>query len=192
MFGFMIWSSSNALFDNAKFSWYNLIDILFINKLKFAWSSKGECVLKKRYNWKTGAYLRKKTPQFKITLTCTMINLTLMLSKSSYLVRFHVKFCLIINLLIFAWHLKFLSLKIVFLRYIEPMQTTTWHKLCLHNKKLSAVYLAYNFKNRQSHICWSSEMPHLSIGTITIRKKVWHISWQCHFKIVRNDYQSNF
>lgn len=59
-------------------------------------------------------------------------------------------------------------------------------------KKLSAVYLAYNFKYRQSNICWSSEMPHLSIGTITIRKKVWHISWQCHFKIVRNDYQSNF
>lgn len=142
----------------------------------------------------------KKT-QFKITLTCTILNLTILFSKFSYFARFQVNFCLIINLLIFAWHLKFLSLKIVFsfffisesfLRYIEPMQTTTWHKLCLHNKKLSAVYLAYNFKYRQSNICWSSEMPHLSIGTITIRKKVWHISWQCHFKIVRNDYQSNF
>lgn len=56
----MIWCSSIALFDNAKFSWYNLIDILFINKLKCPWSSKGACVLKKGYNWKTGAHLRTK------------------------------------------------------------------------------------------------------------------------------------
>lgn len=114
----MIWCSSIALFDNAKFSWYNLIDILFINKLKFPWSSKGACVRKKGYNWKTGAHLRKKTPQVKITLTCTILNLTILLSTFSYLVRFHVKFCLIINLLIFAWHLKFLSLKIVFFFFL--------------------------------------------------------------------------
>lgn len=132
-----------ALFDNAKFSWYNLIDILFINKLKFPWSSKGACFMKKGYNWKTGAHLRKKTPQFKITFTCTILNLTILLSKFSYLVRFHVNFCLIINLLIFAWHLKILSLKIVFFFffYFGVLITiywtnaiTTWHKLCLHNK----------------------------------------------------------
>lgn len=107
--GFMIWCSSTALFDNAKFSWCNLTDILFINKLKFPWSSKGACFMKKGYNWKT---------QIKIILTCTILNLTILLSKFSYLVRFHVNFCLIINLLIFAWHLKILSLKIVFFFFL--------------------------------------------------------------------------
>lgn len=104
-----------------------------------------------------------------------------------------INLCLTFKILKFENSLlSFFFISESFLRYIEPMQTTTWHKLCLHNKKLSAVYLAYNFKYRQSNICWSSEMPHLSIGTITIRKKVWHISWQCHFKIVGNDYQSDF
>lgn len=147
-------------------------------------------------------HISGKKTTIRITLTCTILNLTILLSQFSYLVRFHVNLCLIINLLIFAWHLKILSLKIVFSffflfrsRFHDILnQCTQQHgtSFVYTIKKLSAVYLAYNFKYRQSNICWSSEMPHLSIGTITIRKKVWHISWQCHFKIVRNDYQSNF
>lgn len=142
----------------------------------------------------------KKT-QFKIKLTCIILNLTILFSKFSYFARFQVNFCLIINLLILAWYLKFLSLKIVvFFFYFGVLFTIYWFNannsmaqaLFTQLKNLWAVYLAYNFKIRQSNICWSSEMPYLSIGSITIRKKVWHISWQCHFKIVRNDYQSSF
>lgn len=112
---------------------YSLINQYFLGQAKehVSW--------KKGYNWKTGAHLRKKT-QFKIKLTCIILNLTILFSKFSYFARFQVNYCLIINLLIFAWHLKFLSLKIVvfffisesFLRYIDLMQTTVWHKHCLH------------------------------------------------------------
>lgn len=145
IYEFKIWCSSVALFDNAKFSWYNLIDILFINKLKFPWSSKGACVLKKGYNWKTGAHLRKKKPQFKITLTCTILNLTILLSKFSYLVRFHVKFCLIINLLIFTWHLKFLSLKIVFFFLFQ----SPFYDILNQCKQQHGTSFVYTIKNCQ-------------------------------------------
>lgn len=114
---------------------YSLINQYFLGQAKehVSWT--------KGYNWKTGAHLRKKKPQFKIKLTWTILNLTLLFSKFSYFARFQVNFCLIINLLIFAWHLKILSFKIVvfffisesFLRYIDSMQTTVWHKHCLHN-----------------------------------------------------------
>lgn len=103
-----------------------------------------------------------------------------------------------INLCLTFENLKFENSRFFF--YFGVLFTIYWFNannsmaqaLFTQLKNLWAVYLAYNFKIRQSNICWSSEMPYLSIGSITIRKKVWHISWQCHFKIVRNDYQSNF
>lgn len=137
MFGFMIWCFSITLFDIAKFSWCNLIDILFISLVK----QRSMCPEKRDIIEKQEHIFGKKT-QFKIKLTCIILNLTILFSKFSYFARFQVNYCLMINLLIFAWHLKILSLKIVvffffisesFLRYIDSMQTTVWHKHCLHN-----------------------------------------------------------
>lgn len=85
---------------------YSLINQYFLGQAKEHVSWKWDIIEKQEH------IFGKKT-QFKIKLTCTILNLTLLFSKFSYFARFQVNFCLIINLLIFAWHLKFLSLKIV-------------------------------------------------------------------------------